>query len=131
MKRTLMFAALAASTSLAFGEPPPGPPPGMGRGGPPVEMLTKDLGLNETQQVEVKRIFDARHAQMEAERAQFESSGTRPTHEQMDAKREAADAQMRQQLSGVLTTEQLAKFDELRKRRPVRTRTGDAGQQAP
>lgn len=122
MKRTLMFAALAASTSLAFAEPPPGPPPGMGRGGPPVEMLTKDLGLTETQQVEVKRIFDARHAQMEAERTQFESSGTRPSRAEMDAKRDAADAEIRQQLTGVLTAEQLAKFDEMRKRRPMRAR---------
>lgn len=130
MKRTLLFAALVASTSLAFAEPPPGPSRAMHQGGPPIEMLTKDLGLNETQQAEVKRIFDAQHAKMETERAQFESSGTRPTREEMDARRELRDTELNAQLAAVLTADQLARFEEMRKRRPMRAR-GEHGQQAP
>lgn len=120
MKRTLALAALAVTTSLAFAEPPGGPPPGGPRGGPPIERLAKDLGLDATQQSQVKEILDAQRAKMDADRAQFEASGTRPTRDEMHAKHEQADADVRQQLSAVLTAEQLAKFDEIRKRRPMR-----------
>jgi hypothetical protein len=86
---TLFFAALAAPTAVAFGEPPHGPP---------IERLTQDLSLDATQAAQVKQIFEAEHEKMEAERARI-------------------DADLRQQLSTVLTAEELQKYDEIRKHR--------------
>jgi len=80
-------ALLLASSAVAVAQsPPPGPPP---RGGPPIEALAKELGLDDTQKAEVKRIFDEHRARM--------------------------DTDLRQQLATVLTAEQLAKFDAIRK----------------
>ena len=89
------------------------------RGGPPIERLAQDLGLDATQQAQVKQILDAQHTKMDAERAQYEASGTRPSREEMHAKHEQMDAELDQQLSTVLTAEQLAKFKELRRHRPM------------
>ena len=109
------LAALAATSSLALADPPPGPPPG-GRGGTPsIERLAADLGLDDSQKVLVKQIFDDKRAEMDAERQQFEASGTRPTREEMQAKRKVMETDLRAQLSGVLSAEQLKKFDELQK----------------
>src|SRR5262245_7501967 len=101
----LTIAALAAVTSLAFADPPPGPRPGA-RGGPPIERLATDLGLDENQKSQVKQILETQRARMDAERAQFEASGQRPTHEEMRAMHDTMDAELRQQLSGVLNAEQ-------------------------
>src|SRR5262245_43975574 len=126
MSFRILVTAMALASAAAFADPPPGPPPGMR--GPPIERLTKDLGLNESQQAEVKRIFEAQRARMDADRAQFEASGTRPSREEMRAKHEQADAEIRQQLAAVLTPEQLAKFDEIRKRqRPPGPPPGEDG----
>jgi Spy/CpxP family protein refolding chaperone len=115
MKRTAFLLAALAAGSLAFADPP-GPRPGMSRGGPPIERLTQDLGLDANQAAQVKAIFEQQHVKMEAERAQFESSGMRPTREEMHARHEQANADLRAQLVNVLTAEQLAKFDALPKR---------------
>jgi Spy/CpxP family protein refolding chaperone len=115
---SFLLAALAM-TGLALADQPSGPPPGSpGRGGPPIERLTQDLGLDAAQAAQVKQILDSQHAKMDAERAQFEASGTRPSREEMHAKHEQMDAELDQQLSAVLTPEQLAKFQEIRKHRP-------------
>jgi Spy/CpxP family protein refolding chaperone len=115
MKRPLLLLAALAVCATALAEPPQGPPPG-GRGGPPIERLAKDLGLDAAQTTQVQAIFEQQHARMEAERAQFESSGTRPSREEMQAHHEQANADLRAQLATVLTPEQLAKFDALPKR---------------
>lgn len=127
MKRpTLLLAALALS-GLTFADQPAGAPHGgPGRGGPPIERLTQDLGLDAAQAAQVKQILETQHAQMEAERAQFEASGTRPSREEMQAKHAQMDAALDQQLAGVLTPEQLAKFQELRKHRPMGPPPGGA-----
>jgi Spy/CpxP family protein refolding chaperone len=114
----LLLAALAAS-SLALADQPAGPPPGGPRGGPPIERLAQDLGLDTNQATQVKAILDAQRAKMDAERAQLEASGARPSREEMHAKHEQMDADLRQQLSAVLTPEQLTKFEQMRKRRPM------------
>ncbi len=113
MKRlSLMLAALTVSSSLALAQQPDGPPHGMR--GPNLEQLATDLGLDENQKAQVKQIFEAQRAKMQADRRQFEASGTRPTREEMQAKRATMDAELHQQLSGVLTADQLKKFDEIR-----------------
>ena len=128
--RTSLLAALALASAVALADPPAGPPPGMR--GPPIERLTKDLGLNESQQAEVKRIFEAQRAKMDADRASFEASGTRPDPETMHALHQQVDAELHQQLAAVLTPEQLTKFDEIRKRqRPPGPPPGEDGAPPP
>jgi Spy/CpxP family protein refolding chaperone len=111
--RVLVLAALAACSTLALADPPDGPPQGM-HGGPNIERLAADLGLNDNQKAQVKQILDAQHAKMQAARQQFEASGTRPTREEMKSRHEQMDAELHQQLAGVLTADQLKKFDEMR-----------------
>ena len=121
---TLLLAALAV-TGLAHADPPQGPTTGgPGRRGPPIERLTQDLGLDASQAAQVKQILDAQHAKMDAERAQFEASGTRLSREEMHAKHEQMDAELDQQLSAILTPEQLAKFKEIRRHRAMGTPPG-------
>jgi hypothetical protein len=114
--RTLVTLAATAFTTLALADPPAGPPPGGPPRGPPIERIAKDLNLDSGQTAEVKRILEAQRSKMDAERAQFEASGTRPSREEMQAKHEQMDADLHQQLAGVLTSDQLAKFDEMRKK---------------
>ena len=127
MKRvTLLMAALVAS-GLALADQRQGPPPGGPESrGAPIERLTQDLGLDAAQAAQVKQILEAQHAKMEADRAQFEASGTRPSREEMHAKHEQMDAELDQQLSTVLTPEQLAKFKEMRRHRPMGPPPGGA-----
>ena len=113
MYRSSILVTLALGAAVAFADPPAGPPPGMR--GPPIERLTQDLGLNESQQAEVKRIFDAQRSKMDTERQQLEASGTHPSRDEMRARHEQADAEIHQQLAAVLNAEQLAKFDQMRK----------------
>jgi Spy/CpxP family protein refolding chaperone len=127
MKRPTFLLAAVALTGMAFADQPSGPPPGgPGRGGQPIERLTQDLGLDAAQAAQVKQILDAQHAKMDAERAQLDASGTRPSREEMHAKHEQMDAELDQQLSAVLTPEQLAKFKEMRRHRPMGPPPGDA-----
>jgi len=121
MKRSAFLLAALLASSLTFADEHQGPPHGgMGRGGPPIERLAQDLGLDATQTQQVKQILETQHQKMEADRAQFEASGTRPSREEMHAKHEQMEADLDQQLSTVLTPDQLAKFKEIRSRhRPM------------
>jgi Spy/CpxP family protein refolding chaperone len=121
MKRTLLVAALAAITSLTLAQSPGSPPHRGSHGGPhggppPIERLAQDLSLTADQQPRVQAIFEAQHSRMEAERANSQASGMRPSREEMHARMEQRDAELRAQLATVLTPEQLVKFDSLRKR---------------
>jgi len=90
-----MFALAAlAGGSLALADTPAGPPHG-GHGGPPIERLASELGLDDNQKAQVQQIIEAQRA-----------------------KREALETEFRQQLSTVLTADQLKKFDDMRQRRP-------------
>src|SRR6185295_19528845 len=106
------FAVLAAASPLALAQSPSGPPPGgaRGMGGPPIERLAQDLALTPEQTAQVQAIFDAQRSKMDAERAQWEAAGSRPTPEQMHAHMEQRDTEVRAQLATVLTPDQLAKF---------------------
>ena len=110
----LLLVAFAANAQTPPAGAPAGGPP---RGGPPIEQLAKDLNLDETQKVEVKRILEEQHAKREAERQQFMASGTRPTREQMQARMQANEAALLEQLKGVLRTDQLDKFKQLQEER--------------
>src|SRR5262245_42519104 len=110
-------AALAADAPAA----PPGGPP---RGGPPIERIAQDLNLDETQKAEVKRILDAQRAKHEAARERLRASGQRPDRETMRAQMEQDDQELTQQLSGVLTPEQLQKFKQRQAERRQHMREG-------
>lgn len=116
MKRlTLVLSAALFTAQLAIAQQlPPGPPP---RGGPPIEMMAKQLGLDDAQKVQVKRILDEERARHETERKQYEATGQRPTPEEMKATREQHDQQLIQALSGVLTADQLTKFKAMQAQR--------------
>jgi Spy/CpxP family protein refolding chaperone len=123
MKRlTLATAATLLVAQAALAQQFAGPPP---RGaGPPIEKLATELGLDETQKAEVKKIFETERARHESERAQNMSSGVRPTPEEMRAKMAENDLELTQQLSGVLTADQLAKFKALQEQRRQQMRNG-------
>ena len=123
MKRlTIAIAATLLTAQAAFAQQFAGPPP---RGGaPPIEKIAQELGLDETQKAEVQKIFATERAKHESERAQADSSGVRPTPEEMQAKMAERDLELTQQLSGVLTADQLAKFKALQEERRQHMRNG-------
>ncbi len=123
MKRlALALSAVLFAAQLALAQQPPaGPPP---RGGPPVEMLARQLDLNDTQKSEVKRILDEQRAAHEAERKQYEATGQRRTPEEMRAMKQQHEQALFQALSGVLTADQLTKFKALQQQRHEHMRRG-------
>jgi len=106
---TCVLSILILGAQAAMAADPPAPPP---RGGPPIERLAQDLNLDETQRAEVKRILDAQRAKHEAAREQMRASGQRPDRETMRAQMQQDDQELMEQLSGVLTPDQLQKFKQ-------------------
>jgi Spy/CpxP family protein refolding chaperone len=123
MKRsTLALSVVLCAAQLALAQQPPGPPPR--GGGPRVEMMARQLGLDDTQKAEVKRILDEQRARHETERKQFEATGQRPTPEEMRATFQQHDQELVQALSGVLTPDQLTKFKAMQAGRREHMRNG-------
>jgi hypothetical protein len=116
MKRLLILLAAALAMGSALAQSPPQ----LHRPDPAkmLERITILLDLDEYQKGEVQKVLEAQHAKMEAERAQFESSGTRPSFEAMEAKHAAMQKETTAALSGVLTAEQLKKWEVLMNERP-------------
>lgn len=114
-KSPWVLSVLVATTGLVLAHPPDAR-----HGGPPIDEIATELGLDDTQKSELQRIFDEQRAKMKEERAQLESAGQRPSREEMRAKHEEKRAEMHQQLSTVLTAEQLAKFEKLMQERRSR-----------
>jgi hypothetical protein len=71
------------------------------------------LDLDSYQKTEVEKILKAHHEEMRTKFEAARASGTRPSREEMEAKREQSQAELRTQLSGVLNETQLKKFDAL------------------
>ncbi len=95
MRKTLLSAvALGLACQLALADTTTRPP----RGGPPIDEIATQLGLNDYQKTEMKRIFDEAHARMEAQR-------------------KASMAQVDSELATVLTAEQLTEFKKLMQER--------------
>jgi hypothetical protein len=100
------------------------PPAGAPRGGPPFEQIAKALDLDENQKPEVKRILEEQRAKREAEREKVMASGQRPSREEMQARMQAADAALLEQLKGVLRTDQLEKWQQMQEERRQHMRMG-------
>lgn len=117
--RFLALGLLLAMSGVALANRPPpgGPPPGFN-----IDKLEVLLDLDAYQKQEVQKILDAQHEAMRAKREQARSSNTRPSFEEMQKEREAAQAATRTQLAKVLSEQQLKKFDVLNERPAMRAR---------
>ena len=100
MKRPILgLPVVLLAAQLAFAQQaPPGPPPR--GGGPRVEMMSRQLGLDDAQKAEVKRILEQQRAQHETERKQYEATGQRPTPEEMRATFQQHDQELLDGVTG-------------------------------
>jgi hypothetical protein len=88
------IAAIATAMALSCNLALAGPPDGQSRGGPPVERLKSELGLDDTQVAEVQKIFAAARTRMETARKENR-------------------AQMEADLANVLSAEQMTEFKQI------------------
>jgi Spy/CpxP family protein refolding chaperone len=112
------FVARAASAQVPSDQP--APPTGQhaprGPHGPPgldIDRLTVLLDLDPYQKSQVQAALDAQRAAMRAERKANETSGTRPTFAEMQARRTESQQQVITKLTGVLTDAQITKLKVL------------------
>ena len=106
----LALAWLTSSVALAQTPTPAAAGPDTDR----MDRMALLLDLDAYQKTEVEKILKAHHEKMRSEFEAARASGaTRPTREEMEAKREASQQELRTQLSGVLNETQLKKFEAL------------------
>ena len=112
MKRVtlLTLAWLASSVALAQAPATSAPGPDAQR----MDRMALLLDLDAYQKTEVEKILKEHHEKMRTEREAARASGTRPSREEMQARREQSKTELRTRLSGVLNETQLQKFDALR-----------------
>ena len=113
MKSSLFAAAIAACAVAVAAAQPPNLPTAQQQAAweaKRMDRLALLLDLNDGQKAQVQTILDAERTKAKAAFAQFNSSGTRPTREEMKAAHDQMKADTRQQLSTVLTAVQLQKF---------------------
>jgi hypothetical protein len=112
MKPRVTLLALAwLTSSVALAQTPATSAPG-----PEAQRMDRMallLDLDAYQKTEVEKILKAHHEKMRAEHQAARASETRPSREEMQAKREQSKVELRTQLSGVLNETQLKKFDAL------------------
>lgn len=108
MKTPVTLLALAwLASSVALAEGPASAP------GPDMDRMALLLDLDDYQKTEVEKVLQEHHEQLRAEREAALASGERPSREEMKAKREQYQQELRTKLSGVLNETQLNKFDAL------------------
>lgn len=116
----LTLAAATASHAQTSQDPPQGQAPHhqFHRGGPNPEfetrMLTKRLGLSETQASQVEPILAAQDQALKALRP---AQGTQPDFKAMHEQTKTIFENTKTQLSTVLSAEQLQKFEAMRRHR--------------
>ena len=106
----LVLAWLTSSVALAQTPATPAPGPAAER----MDRMALLLDLDAYQKTEVEKILKEHHEKMRAEHEAARASGTRPSREEMQAKREQSKQELHTRLSGVLNETQLKKFDALR-----------------
>lgn len=111
----LALALLAGGVALAETPATQGPGPD---GADRMERMALLLDLDSYQKTEVEKILKEHHDKMRSEFEAARASGTKPTREEMEAKREASQQELHTKLSGVLNETQLKKFDALHEGRP-------------
>ncbi|HWK49334.1 MAG TPA: hypothetical protein VNR40_05575 [Steroidobacter sp.] len=105
--------AFAADTTTA-----PTAPPARVAPGPNMDRLALLLDLDAYQKTEVEKILKEQHEQMRTDFAAARASGTRPSRDEMKAKREESKQELHTKLSAVLNETQMKKFDALHERGP-------------
>jgi hypothetical protein len=105
----LALAWLTSSVALAQTPTTSAEGPGTER----MDRMALLLDLDAYQKTEVEKILKAHHEKKRGEFETARASGTRPTREEMQAKREESQQELRTQLSGVLNETQLKKFEAL------------------
>jgi periplasmic protein CpxP/Spy len=125
--RTATLALLALSTAALAHEP----------GGKDdehraerMDRLATILELNDAQKSQVQAIFDEQRQKHEAMRAQAQASGEQPSREQMHQHREEMRKETQEKLRGVLTDEQMKKFEALGEEHRGRRHGATEGQPA-
>jgi hypothetical protein len=111
--RVVALASLLCVMGAASAEPLEGPPAGFD-----IDRLALLLELEDHQKVIVRSILDAQHEEMRTAHEQHRASGVRPSREEMQRRHEALKQSTLSKLQGVLTLEQLAKFEALTERPP-------------
>lgn len=107
-KVTLLALAWLASGVAFAADPPAGPP------APDMDRMALLLDLDAYQKTEVEKILKEQREQAHAAREAARASGsTRPTREEMKAKREQYKQELQTKLSAVLNETQLKKFEAL------------------
>ena len=110
--RFLATGLLLVMGSVALADrSPPGHPPGFD-----IDKLEVLLDLDAYQKSEVQKILDAHRDAMRAKREELRNAQTRPSFEQIQQEREAAQKATRTQLANVLNEQQLKKYDVLSER---------------
>ena len=102
----LIAAALLAST-VALAAQHEGHP------GPDMDRMAVLLDLNDSQKAEVQKIFNEQHEKLDAKHEELKAAGTKPTREERQKFHEEMKQDMTTKLQGVLTPEQMKKFDAL------------------
>ena len=110
-KVTLLALAWLASGVAFAAETTPATPASQTMKGPDMDRMALLLDLNDYQKTEVEKILKEHHEQVRAAREAARASGTRPSREEMKAHREQYKEELNTKLSGVLTPEQLKKFE--------------------
>lgn len=115
MKSSLLAVVALCAAAIASAQPPNPPTPQQRATWEAKRMdrLALLLDLNAAQKSEVQMILTTERSKAQAAFAQFRSSGTRPTREQMKALSTQIKTDTDQQLSGVLSPLQVQKFNAL------------------
>jgi len=122
--RTAIFAFCLAATSYATQAqsttdqptPPPAPHGWHGPHGPPglsMDKLTVLLDLDPYQQGQVQQALTDQHNAMRAQRQSDKAAGTRPSFQEMQARRAQAEQDLVGKLSTVLSDSQITKLKVL------------------
>ena len=105
--RVALIAAAMLASAVALAGPHQGHP------GPDMDRMATLLDLNDSQKAEVQKILDEQHEKLKAAHDQAHASGTKPTREERQKFHEEMKQDLNTKLQGVLSPEQMKKFDAL------------------
>ena len=105
--RVALIAAALLASAVALAGPHGGPR------APDMDRMAVLLDLNDSQKAEVQKIFDEQHEKLDAKHEELRAAGTKPTREERQQFHEQMKQEMTAKLQGVLTPEQMKKFDAL------------------
>jgi Spy/CpxP family protein refolding chaperone len=96
---------------------------------PSIDQLATELNLTADQKTAVQKVFDQQRDKMRSMHEQAQSSGQRPSNDEMRERRATMDQELHDQLKPILTDEQMQKFETLQQQR--RTHSGSRQRERP